>query len=101
MRRGTVRSFLGGFVLGALIGALTAWSTRTQRPPIPPVVRERAGALFAQACAQSRELAATLRTRLATVRGTVETRIAGPEKAASGEATGETQAAEVAVEAER
>ncbi|MCX2727216.1 hypothetical protein OO015_06860 [Thermomicrobium sp. 4228-Ro] len=99
MRRGTLRSFLGGLVLGTILGALATWLRTSQQQPIPPALRERARTLLQQARAQGEQAVTTLRTQLLTARQAIESRIAGTQT--PGERT-ETTASdtEVAVEAE-
>ncbi len=77
MRRGTIGSFLGGLVTGTVLGALAAWLVTEQRRTAPSELPERANALLHQARTRSEHAAAALRSQLATVRQSIESRLAG------------------------
>ncbi len=87
MRRGTIRSFLGGLVTGTVLGALAAWLVTEQRRTAPSELRERATALLQQARSRSEHAAAAVRSQLATVRQSIETRLAGTSIPAEQETT--------------
>ena len=100
MRRGTLRSFLGGLVLGTILGALATWLKTSQQQAIPPALRERATTLLQQARTQGEQAATALRTQLASARQTIESRIAGVRTPAEEGQASATSDSEVPVEAE-
>lgn len=68
MRRQTVRSFVSGLALGAVLGALLIWLSTPQRRELRPEWRERMSGVVDQARASGERLAATVRQQLAATR---------------------------------
>ncbi|MDW8060917.1 MAG: hypothetical protein RMK01_12690 [Thermomicrobium sp.] len=72
MRRGTLRSFLGGLALGTALGALAVWVGAPQRREIPAAWRERAQELAQQAKTQGERFVASVRERLRAAQQSIE-----------------------------
>lgn len=68
MRRRTVRSFIRGLALGAVLGALLVWLSTPQRRELPPEWRERMSGIVDEARASGERFAATVREQLAATR---------------------------------
>jgi gas vesicle protein len=83
MKRGFIRSFLSGFLIGTAIGALAIWLSSSERRAGSVAWRQRASQLAQQARSQGEHIAALARERLASARGLLETRFSAGEQSAS------------------
>ncbi len=75
MRRGFVRSFTGGLLLGTALGALAVWIFGSSQRSMPPEVRERAEEALRRARQYREQALATVRSQLETARQAVESRL--------------------------
>jgi len=83
MRRGFIRSFLSGFLIGTAIGALAIWLSSPERRARSVAWRERASQLAQRTRSQGEQIAALARERLASARELLETRFSAGEQSAS------------------
>ncbi|MCM8745420.1 hypothetical protein NET03_02620 [Thermomicrobium sp. CFH 73360] len=74
MRRGTLRSFVGGLALGTVLGALAVWLIVPKRQELLPAWRERTNEFVRRARAQGEQVAVALRTQVGSVRQILATR---------------------------
>ncbi len=74
MRRGTLRSFIGGLALGTVLGALAVWLSVPKRREFLPAWQERTNEFVKWARAQGGQVATALQAQVQTVRERFATR---------------------------